>query len=278
VEDGAYHVVGGGVRLGEGGRLGVKVNARVGGGLCGVQLVTDTATGVPIGLLDTTGFTAARTAAVAMVAAEAVGATVTPALVIGTGRVARTVARALCERAASGLDRPAELEIYGRDITAARAIAEELTSVHDAVRAVQDVRNAARRARLIVTATSAAAPLLALGDVSPGVTIIALGADAPGKQELDPRLLAAGSVVVDSLTQCARCGELSHALRAGLLRPSDVRAELAAVVAGRRVARSTPRDIVVVDSTGVATADVAVAGELLAAARAAGVGTQVRLF
>ena len=68
-------------------------------------------------------------------------------------------------------------------------------------------------AKLIVTATASRAPLLHAADIRPGTHISAVGADSPGKQELDPEILRKASLIlVDSLKQCERLGELQHAL------------------------------------------------------------------
>ncbi len=70
----------------------------------------------------------------------------------------------------------------------------------------------AAAAQLLVTATASRAPLLTAGDVRPGTHISAVGSDSPGKQELDPEILRRASLLLcDSLTQCAKLGELQHA-------------------------------------------------------------------
>ena len=70
----------------------------------------------------------------------------------------------------------------------------------------------AAAARLIVTATASRAPLLMFGDLLPGTHVSAVGSDTPGKQELDPEILRRASLLlVDSLAECAKLGELQHA-------------------------------------------------------------------
>jgi ornithine cyclodeaminase/alanine dehydrogenase-like protein (mu-crystallin family) len=106
--------------------------------------------------------------------------------------------------------------------------------------------------------------------------IAAVGADSPGKQELEPALVAAATLVVDLLEQCAEIGELQHALGAGLLTRERVHAELADVVAGRRPGRTRLDEITIFDSTGTALQDVAAAVVVYEKARAAGRGLEVR--
>ena len=70
----------------------------------------------------------------------------------------------------------------------------------------------AAAARLLVTATASRAPLLSAGALQPGTHVSAVGSDSPGKQELDPEILRrAALLLVDSLAQCSRLGELQHA-------------------------------------------------------------------
>jgi ornithine cyclodeaminase/alanine dehydrogenase-like protein (mu-crystallin family) len=95
--------------------------------------------------------------------------------------------------------------------------------------------------------------------VAPGTFVAAVGADSHDKQELEAELVASAAVIVDHLEQCATIGELHHALKTGLMRREDVRAELSEVVAGRRVGRLADQEIVIFDSTGTALQDVAAA-------------------
>ena len=127
------------------------------------------------------------------------------------------------------------------------------------VEAVSDFAAAARRADIVVTCTPSREPLLGAGDVSPGTFVAAVGADSPEKQELDPGLLAAARVVVDSLEQCSEIGELHHALETGALVRSNVHAELSELVAGSKPGRLSPEEITVFDSTGTALQDAAAA-------------------
>jgi ornithine cyclodeaminase/alanine dehydrogenase-like protein (mu-crystallin family) len=143
--------------------------------------------------------------------------------------------------------------------------------------AVDDVGAAARRSEVIVTITPARTPIVQADDVAPGTLVVALGADGPGKQELDPALLLRGLVVVDILEQAADSGDLQHALAAGLMRREDVHAELGQIVAGVRPGRSADDQTFVFDGTGTALQDVAAARLLVDEARRAGLGVDVDL-
>lgn len=125
-----------------------------------------------------------------------------------------------------------------------------------------------------VTCTPARQPVLHRAWVRPGTFV---GADAPGKQRLEPTLLAAGRLVVDVLEQCAEIGELAHALRAGVLTREKVAAELGQIVAGLRPGRESRDEITIFDSTGPAIQDVAVAALAYERAVVAGRGLPVHL-
>jgi ornithine cyclodeaminase/alanine dehydrogenase-like protein (mu-crystallin family) len=90
------------------------------------------------------------------------------------------------------------------------------------------------RATFCVSCTPSRTPLLGREDVTAGTFIAAVGADHEDKVEIDPALMAAGTIVVDSLEQCATIGDLHHALTRGALTAAAVRATLADVVAGRK--------------------------------------------
>jgi ornithine cyclodeaminase len=126
--------------------------------------------------------------------------------ILGTGIQARLQARLHAE--VLPLSR---IVIWGRTPERAAACARELAGLGD-VSVAASPAEVARAARLIVTATAARAPLLFADDLQPGTHISAVGSDGPGKQELDPEILRrAGLLLVDSLRQCVRLGELQHA-------------------------------------------------------------------
>jgi ornithine cyclodeaminase/alanine dehydrogenase-like protein (mu-crystallin family) len=145
------------------------------------------------------------------------------------------------------------------------------------VSVVQDPRDAARETDVWVTCTPAERWFLGREHVAPGGFVAAVGADGPGKQELEPELLASSAVVADVLDQCATFGDLHHAIAAGLMRREDVRAELADVVSGRKPGRLSQDEIVVFDSTGTALEDVAAAALVYERALSSGVGLTVPL-
>jgi ornithine cyclodeaminase len=92
--------------------------------------------------------------------------------------------------------------------------------------------------------------------IRPGVRIVAVGADSPGKQELDPELLAKARIVVDSHTQCVDHGEAGWAVRAKLIEEGSL-IGLGAIL--NKPISFSKDEIIVADLTGVAVQDLEIA-------------------
>jgi len=197
--------------------------------------------------------------------------------ILGTGLQARHQLDALA------IVRPfAEVRIWGRDewVPSARQCAEELPERPGMPEGTTytlagSVEEAVRGADIVITCTASREPLVNEAWLSPGMHITAVGSDGPGKQELDPRILARADVlVVDSRPQCAERGELQHALD---LVDADSIPELGEVVAGTVPGRTSPEQITVCDLTGVGVQDVAAAELVLKRAVEAGLGEALEL-
>jgi alanine dehydrogenase len=85
-------------------------------------------------------------------------------------------------------------------------------------------------------------------------------------------LLASSKVVTDILDQCARIGDLHHAIQLNLMTHADVYAQLHEVVVGSKRTPRSPDEIVIFDSTGTALQDVAAAAVVYQRAVERGVG------
>ena len=140
-----------------------------------------------------------------------------------------------------------------------------------------DLTSAARSADVIACCTSAREPFLHPGMVTPGTFIAAVGADNPDKNEIAPELMAAVTVVVDSLQQCAVMGDLHHAIGAGLIAEADVYAELAEVLVGTATGRRSADEIIIFDSTGTGLLDVTAAATIYARCAESGAALAVAL-
>ena len=242
--------------------VAVKVNGNFPGNLAefglptiqGAIMLADGSNGVLLAILDSIEVTLRRTAAASALAARLLARPESQTLLIcGCGEQGRAHVTAL--REVLPLQR---LLLWDRDRDLAEALASELAeTIGVEAAAVRELAPAARSADVIACCTTAREPFLKLGSVKPGTFIAAVGADNPDKSEIAPPLLAAATVVADSLDQCAAMGDLHHAIAAGTMTEADVHAELAEVVAGTRRGRRSPEEIIIFDSTGTGLQDVA---------------------
>lgn len=282
-EGGEFHVKGGGLLL-DRWYFALKANGSFFGnparlGLPAIQggiLLFDAGNGTPLALLDSGHITVQRTGAATAVAA---GRLARPgsrtATVCGCGKQGRVQLTALLH-ALPQIDRVHAWDVNGE---AARVFAErESADRHLEVRAASDLEAAVRDSDAVVTCTPSRSPFVRRDWIRPGTFIAAVGADSPGKQELDADVLAPPAVVVvDLLEQAARVGELQHALGAGLMTAGDVHAELGDLIVGRKPGRTRDDQVIVYDATGTALQDVVAAAEVYGRAVAAGVGTEINL-
>jgi ornithine cyclodeaminase/alanine dehydrogenase len=131
---------------------------------------------------------------------------------------------------------------------------------------------------VVCTATPSRRPVVERAWVAAGAHINAMGADAPGKQELQTSLVQDGRVFVDDLEQASESGEVNVPLHDGALVRARIAGTLGEVIAGRRPARPDgAATITIFDSTGLAVQDVALARRIYDAALAGKVGIDVDL-
>jgi ornithine cyclodeaminase len=226
----------------------------------GAMLVLDARTGLLRAVLVDHGrLTDLRTAAAGAVAARALAPrNVRRIGLFGGGVQARL--QLLMLTLATGCR---DVVIWNRTRERAEALAEYAAQHGFRAAVLDDAATVAAQSQLIVTTTAAREPLFPADAVRAGTHVTAVGADAPGKQELDPRLFArAALVVVDSRAQTADHGELAHALAAGTARLDAVR-ELGEVLPSPSSLDRADDDITLCDLTGVAVQDIVIARHVL---------------
>lgn len=222
----------------------------------GTIVLHDAENGYPLAIMDSIELSILRTGAATAVAAKYLARPASAVIAVaGCGEQGRIQLRAMAE--VLPLRRALVWDIERSQ--AERLAAELAPELGFDVTAVGDFANAAREADVCVTCTPSEQFILARDEVRPGTFIAGVGADNPHKKELHPALLAASTVVVDVLEQCATIGDLHHALEASVMTRAQVHAELGAVVAGSAPGRTSDREIIVFDSTGMALQDVAAA-------------------
>jgi alanine dehydrogenase len=224
----------------------------------GIVCLSDARTGVPLAILDARAVTALRTGAVAAVASLALArADARTVGIVGCGLHGAWTARCL---AAAG---------YGDGVCfdpraeAAAALAAELGwSAGDLPAALGcDVVNCI---------TPGSAVVVELDDLRPGQHLNMLGADGSGKAEASIDAVVACDLFCDEWEQASHGGELAGAVAAGRVTRDEV-TPLGAVLAGEAAGRSGPDATTLLDSTGLAIQDLAVAAAALRAARSGAV-------
>jgi alanine dehydrogenase len=125
---------------------------------------------------------------------------------------------------------------------------------------------------IVVTATPAREPVVMNDWVAPGTHLNAIGADEPGKQELDVKVLRRARIFVDDLSESMRRGETNVAISKGVIGEEDICAELEEVITRRKEGRTSDAEVTVFDATGIAMEDVVVAWEVYNKAKKNGVG------
>ncbi len=176
---------------------------------------------------------------------------------VGAGFQARTQLSALL----SICDGLKEIRVWDIRLEAAKSFVTEIkakTSISDAC-SVNEVKTLVKDADVVVTTTPSTKPLVMNDWVSSGTHFNCIGADAPGKEELDPAILRRSKLVIDDWVQASHSGEINVPVSSGYLSRDNVWAELGEVVAGLKPGRTSENEITVFDSTGLAIQDAAVA-------------------
>lgn len=225
--------------------------------IVGTLTLFDPDTGLPLAIMDATAITRLRTGAATGVATRLLARADAQVLsLIGAGNQALTQLEAILTV------RPRIEHVLIHDLEEERAVrlARQATERFGVVAQVaRTVEEAVRPADILTTLTPAREPVVRAEWVRPGTHINAIGADAPGKQELAAELTAAARIVVDDLEQAVHSGEVNVPLSTGKLLPTGIHAELGQLAAGLKSGRQKPTDITLFDSTGLALQDLACA-------------------
>lgn len=280
--DGGFHIKAAGLKLADRTYYAAKVNGNFPQNMSrwglptiqGVIALYDGENGYPLALMDSIEITILRTGAATAVAAKYLARPDSKvATVCGCGVQGRVQLKSLAQVLRLG-------KVYAYDQDEARSgefAAEMSEELQMEIIPVKSLTGAAGESDVCVTCTPSRRPFLRREHVRAGTFVAAVGADNPMKQELEPGLLVSNKVVVDILEQCAAIGDLHHAIEAGVMRESDVYAELGEIVAGRIPGRTSDEEIIIFDSTGTALQDVAAASIVYEKALGAGVGIRLNL-
>ena len=239
-----------------------------------IELV-DPKTGFPVSVMDGTWITDMRTGAAAGVATKYLARDNSEILgLVGAGVQALTGLEAINEVMDIKEVRVSCRTCETRDIFAQRA--SEKYGID--VKAVDTIKEAVQGADVLLTTTPAREPVVKSKWVSPGTHINAMGADAPGKQELDSHILQKAKIIIDCWDQASHSGEINIPVQEGLVRQSDIQGKIGDVIIGSIPGRTSDEEITVFDSTGLAVQDIVTAWNVYEKALQKGIGQKMNFL
>lgn len=237
----------------------------------GILVAMDGTTGLPKGIMDASFITSMRTGAAAAVSARALARPESDTLlVLGTGRQSlfmigaaltamKNIKTVYCAEPMN-LDAakpyaaacPQRMqEMFGLDASDVQFIP------------VSDLAESVGKADIIITITRATKPIISRDWVKPGTHLSCIGADMPGKEEVDPAILRDAGVYVDDVDQCVNAGECELAVKGGYMTREHISGQIGEVLLGAKKGRTSADEITVFDATGLALLDLAVAKKVV---------------
>ena len=204
---------------------------------------------------DGTRLTLWRTAAASALAARHLArADASRMVMVGAGALAPFLIRA--HRAARPIT---DVALWNHRPERAREVAQRLAAEGLPVRAAEDLEEAVRQADLVSCATLSTQPVVRGAWLAPGTHVDCVGAFRPDMRETDDDSVRRASLFCDTRGALAEGGDLAAPIAAGIIRPQDVRADLAALVRGTHPGRTDASEITLFKSAGAALEDLAAA-------------------
>jgi ornithine cyclodeaminase/alanine dehydrogenase-like protein (mu-crystallin family) len=232
----------------------------------GAVLLHDGENGQLMAVMNASAITAIRTAAVSAVATKLLARENAHTLaIIGAGVQGKSHLEAI----------PLVRDIDDvRIVSRTREKADAL--VRKGVRVVDSIEEAVKGADIIVTATSSREPIIRRDWLDDGVHINAVGSSIAAAREIDSDTVAASSLFVDRRESTMNeSGDYLSALREGAITDGHIRAELGEILLGRAEGRTSPTEITLFKSLGLAVEDLAAAQFLYEKASREEAGTWV---
>ncbi len=233
-------------------------------------------TGAPLCMLEGSLLTALRTGAAGGVAVKYLARKDSKRVgIVGAGVQAKTQLLAVDKVLRNKLN---EVIVFDKNGMASERLAKEMREkIGATITPCLSIEEVSRRVDVLVTVTPSTSPIVRSEWMEDGTHVNAIGADAPGKEELDPAILKRAKIIVDDFEQATHSGEVNVPLAKGIINIDDIYAEIGEIVAGKKLGRETKYEITVFDSTGLAIQDVSVASRVYEQARTQGMGEWLHL-
>jgi ornithine cyclodeaminase/alanine dehydrogenase len=279
-----FHIKVGGLKLGKNLYFGLKINGssfrnmeKYGlPNIMGAIILFDAEKAVPLAVVDAGDPTVKRTGAATAVAAKYLAKKDSKIITIcGCGTQGRIQLRSIFKI----FPQIEKVYAYDKDESKVKDFIDEMSKeIPIEFLAAKELSIAANESDIIITCTPSKEKYLMAEYIKPGTFIAAVGADSPDKQELDENLMKENKVICDIYEQCAKAGELHHALEAKVITKDQVYGELGQVIAGVIDSRTNDEEIIIYDATGTALQDTAAAALCYEKAIEQGLGTFINFF
>jgi alanine dehydrogenase len=220
----------------------------------GLILLIDPKNGSLLSIMDGQLITAMRTAAAGGIAAKYLANKNSKIVAfIGAGVQARTQFSALL----SVCPLLEEIRVWDISQKAVEKFFSDIKSKanHIRISTSNDISEAVKGVDIVVTTTPSKESLILDSWVSEGTHFNCVGADAPGKEELDPEILKRAKIIVDNYEQACHSGEINVPLSKGIISKNAIWAEIGEILVGRKAGRVSTQEITVFDTTGIAVQD-----------------------
>jgi alanine dehydrogenase len=239
------------------------------------SLLSDLKTGAPLAIMEADHLASMRTGAAGAIASKYLAKKDSKSIgFIGAGHLAHNMLEA---HLAFGF--PLEsVKVWSRSSLNREEFAKKASEKYRlSSTPVETPSNAVQGADIVCCCSPSLQPRVMLEDLKPEVHINAFGADSPGKQEVDPKVLTRSKIVIDDLEQCSIGGEIQKALQSGMLSLKNIYAEIGEIALGEKPGRTDEDGITLMDATGLAVQDLVIFYNVYRRAMDKGIGKSIDL-
>jgi alanine dehydrogenase len=221
----------------------------------GVVILFEASHGQPLVILDAAELTAIRTAAASAVATKTLARPDAHTLaILGTGEQAERHIESI-----SLVRNINNIYLWGRNPNHAKALQTRLVTRHPnlpPIHVTGTAEAAVRTADIICTTTAAAQPILNGDWLQPGTHLNVVGSSTPASREVDTQTIIKSKLFTDRYESLFKeAGDFLIPKNEGRITESDVHGEIGEVLTGTRKGRTSPEDITLFKSLGIAAED-----------------------
>jgi alanine dehydrogenase len=238
-----------------------------------VIVLNDPKTGMPLAVLDGTYITALRTGASGALATDLLARKDAKTLgVVGAGMQAITQIMATVR-----VRKIKRILVYDLLKEKVKKLSQVLKKEGIQIEEAKNIKEVSQ-VDILTTITPSRKPIVKKEWIKPGTHINAIGADAKGKEELDPEILKNAKIVIDCFKQASHSGEINVPLAKGIIKKENIHGEIGEIVSGKKPGRENEDEITIFDSTGLAIQDLYTATLVYKEAKRKKIGKEIKII